>query len=77
MSENKEGLHINGKVNSKSEYEGKNGTSYTLDIAVLGLRTLIPVRVTAEIFHKIENGQTFKNLISYSENKWGSSFALA
>ena len=77
MAEQKQGLIVSGNVNNKDEYEGKNGTSYTLHIAVLGSRSLVPVKVNAETFHKIENGSPFQRAVSYSENKWGSQFALA
>jgi len=77
MAENKEGLFINGRVNAKNEYQGEKRTTYTLDIVIIGLRNLIPVRVSPEVYHKCEPGQPFNHPVLYASGKYGSSFTLA
>jgi len=77
MPEQTKGLFIKGgTINNKQKYVGQNNTSYTLDIAVLGLRQMIPVRVSAEMFDKLKEGDSFDGKVAYSVNKYGPSFTL-
>lgn len=76
MPENKEGLFVSGKINSKNIYNGKNGDYYTLDIAVLGCRSLIPVSVGPNDFTKAIEGEPFSKRLTLQINKYGTTFSL-
>jgi hypothetical protein len=76
VKKNEQGVFVNGTVNNKNEYAGKSGISYTLDVAILGQRSMLPVRVPPEMYHRAVLGDDFVHRIEIQEFKWGTVFAV-
>jgi hypothetical protein len=77
MEKEKQGVFVCGNINSKEEYNTKNGPGYTLHVSVLGMRDNVPINVDAEKYHKTDEGSVFKSAIKIINTKWGVRFATA
>ena len=77
MAENKEGVKIVGRVNAKNQNEWKEKMYHTVDVAILGARSMIPVSVTPEYYHKCNVGDVFASLVNVAITSKGARFSVA